>query len=218
MRMNALVANKKYAAGLGVLLVLGCGAYIYYRATQFAKSYDAYAARAAVHGNAALIPAVKDNPLRKELNQTLGRALSDTSISNTERLALAQRGLSMLDSMELQIDAIGEAGESMEGAIMRMEAYALWATRADIVAAARERFGIIADIRGLSYRANFHTAEIFKRIIKDEGKLTDAHVRELNDQIPVVEQEFDRRTNLYRDLESANARIEKLQGELSQFY
>lgn len=202
----------------GVALVaVAFGGYRYYVASQFAASYETYAALASAHSNAAFVPAVEDNPLRRELNLTLARCLSDESLKTADRLELARRGRQLLDEAEKQIDVIGETGEEIENAIEIMEARAAGSARADIVALARERFRIIGDIRGLSYRANFHAAEIFNRIIDDGGKLTDAHVTELNEKVPLVEGQFDERTNLYSELESANSRMENTYAELDLF-
>jgi len=209
--------NRYALAGLcAVLAIGGFGFYRYDRASQFSDSYAAYAVLAAAHGNAAFIPTVDDNPLRQELNRVLVEVLAG-EISDSRRLELAQRGLLLLDEAEKQIDTIGERGEAAQTAIVVMEDSASGRGRTDIVALARERISIISDIRGLSYRANFYTAEIFNRVIRDGGKLTAAHTKELNDQTPVVEEQFDLRANLYTELESTNFRMEKKVAELSIF-
>jgi hypothetical protein len=84
----------------------------------------------------------------------------------------------------------------------------------DVVTLAQSQAAIIADIRGLSYRANFHTAQIFSRIVDDQGSLTDAHIAELNNLIPKVEDQFDQRSNLYSELERVGDRIQMALEEL----
>ena len=76
-----------------------------------------------------------------------------------------------------------------------------------VIGLAREEFGIVADIRGLSYGANFHTAEIFNRIVLDKGELTESYVAELNHEVPLVEEQFNKRANLYTQLEDVSNRM-----------
>ena len=191
--------------------------YRYHASSQFASSYKVYSQLATAHVNTAIIHGAKSNPLRQELNQTLARVLSDTSMNNADRIALSQRGLILLKQGEKQIDAMGEVGDKTKSAISSMEMAAYGSLRNDIVALAHESFNIIADIRGLSYRANYHAAEIFNHIIKDGGKLIPAYISDLNEQIPFVEERFDKQTNLYSDLESVNSRIENKYEELGMF-
>ena len=197
------------------LIVLGAfligGAYFYIsRNVAFEDDYAAYTALAEEHTQAAYLPAANNNPLRQELNQTLGQVLAG-EMSNSERLALAERGLELLDELEQQIDAIGERGIAVDEAITALEEdgglLALGGT-AELLTLARERSAIIADIRGLSYRANFHTAEIFNRVVDDGGALTAAHVGILNDQVPKVEEQFNKRSNLYDELQTTSQKID----------
>lgn len=182
--------------------------YRFYFAYAFKKSYDTYASLSDIHVNAAFTPATEANPLRQELNRVLADVLS-ADLSNTERLVRAQRGSSLLNELEKQIDAIGDAGESVAQEIEHMEQTASGSERKEIVTLSLERQRIIGDIRGLSYRASYHTAEIFNRIIEERGDLTSMHVADLNNQIPLVEEQFDRRTALYDELEAIDGRIDR---------
>src|SRR5262245_46543853 len=112
MRRNVLMA----VVGLGLVSVAFAG-YRYHTAYQFAASYEAYAQLANAHADAAAAPAVEANPLRRELNLTLARCLSDESLKVAERLELAQHGLVLLGEQEKQIDAIDQRGGPIPGAI-----------------------------------------------------------------------------------------------------
>lgn len=76
-----------------------------------------------------------------------------------------------------------------------------------IIALAKTRSSIVADIRAYSYRTDFEISEIFNTIIADKGVLTNAYVISLNDEIPAVETEFDQRSNLYLELQSTAQKI-----------
>lgn len=190
--------------------------YRFYFASQFTKSYNTYATLSDIHVNAAFLPATNENPLRQELNRMLADVLA-AELPQKDRLERAERGLVLLNALERQIDAIGDSGEAVAKALGEMEERASGSERQEIVQLALERLRVIGDIRGLSYRASYHTAEIFNRVIQDGGTLTPEHVSELNNQIPVVEEQFDRRTTLYDELESIGGRITRAENELSAF-
>ncbi len=199
------------AVALFLCVFLG---YKSYFSWQFKKSYEIYATLSGLHVNVALLPAVGDNPIRQELNRMLADVLA-TQLSENDRLVRAERGLFLLSALEKQIDAIGDSGEAVSKALGELESRATGSERQEVVDLALERVRIIGDIRGLSYRASYHTAEIFNRVIQDGGALTPEHVKELNDQIPLVEEQFDRRSGLYNQLESIGRRIDQAQNELS---
>jgi hypothetical protein len=183
---------------------------------QFAQSYKTYATLSSLHIRATLLPAMGENPVRQELNRMLADVLA-AELPREDRLQRAQRGLLLLSELEKQIDAIGDSGEAVSKALGELEDRASGSERNEIVNLALERIRIIGDIRGLSYRASYHTAEIFNRVIQDGGTLTPEHVTELNSQIPLVEEQFDRRTGLYDELESIGGEIEKVHDGLSIF-
>jgi hypothetical protein len=192
-----------------ILFIVFCFlCYRFYFSYQFTKAYDTYAALSTRHVTAAFLPATNDNAVRQELNRMLSDVLV-ADVSRHDRVARAERGLVLLNELEKQIDAIGDTGEAVSQAIAAMEDHASGDERKEIVHLALERLRIIGDIRGLSYRANYHTAEIFNRIIADGGSLTKEHVADLNNQIPLVEEQFDRRAGLYSELESVNNSIDR---------
>lgn len=202
------MSRRHYIGGvvLVAILVLGALAYKFYFSWQFSHVYETYSTLSRTHVSAAFLPATNDNPLRQELNRTLATVLAE-DMPSTERLKRAERGLTLLNDLEKQIDAIGEAGEAVSQSIHEMEARASGTERQEIVSLALERVRIIGDIRGLSYRAGYHTAEIFNRVIADGGALTKEHITDLNNQIPLVEEQFDRRAGLYSELESISSKI-----------
>ncbi len=197
-----------------VLVVLCFLVYRFYFAYQFTRSYDIFATLSEAHVLAAFLPATNENLLRQELNRMLSDVLA-AELSDSERTLRAERGLVLLGELEKQIDAIGERGEAVSRELETLEARASGGERQEIVRLALERMRIIGDIRGLSYRANYHTADIFNRVLGDGGRLTPEHVKDLNTQIPVVEEQFDRRAGLYSELESVNKSIDRVINDLS---
>jgi hypothetical protein len=182
--------------------------------------YSAYSVVAKQHRDAAFFVANEQNPVREELNRLLTDVLEET-IPDGERLVKARRGLELLSMSERSIDAIGDIAVVNDQALLLLEGrshlWVLWwwhAPMRDVVTLAQSQAAIIADIRGLSYRANFHTAQIFSRIVDDQGSLTDAHIAELNNLIPKVEDQFDQRSNLYSELERVGDRIQMALEEL----
>ena len=201
--------NRRTAVLLLIVLVI-LGLWYHVRATRnaFDDAYLTYAELAQRGDTAAYVPGVQDNPIRQQLNSVLTEVLADT-VSPTQRLGRAQEGLLLLAESEQQINSIGELSDQITVALARMDLAAKNAsdltkkgTMRRIVSLAKDRLQIVQDIRGLSYRANFETEKIFTRIIEDGGSLTSSHITELNRQVPEVEAQFNRRSNLYRDLET----------------
>lgn len=206
-------SRRTLIVGLAVVLIVF--AYWTYCRALFVIESQKYNAFSNAHTNFAYAPAAEENPVRNELNRVLSEVLA-RPMSEGERIELAKRGLDMLRGMELQIDRIGTSGEETEIQLNRAE----WAGYKfgnifirekvrEVFLHAREEVALIADIRGLSYRANFHTEQILKRVVEDRGALTAEHVSALNRELPQVEIQFNERTNLYATLQSEHLRTEK---------
>lgn len=212
---------NKIVLGLIVSMIAICGIvwWVASRSAVSAASYDALEAETDTYIAATFLPGAQNNPIRNELNRMLGESLSDL-LSGPERLDRARRGLVLIDELERQVDAIGDTKDSLETRLTALEAElshvpAFMSGDTGALREHTERLYVIADdIRGLSYRANFHTAEIFEQIIADDGALTAEHISLLNSQIPQVEEQFDTRTNLYAELESIESELGVLYGDL----
>ncbi len=208
--------TKKIKITGGVIVAVTVAVlYALHSSNDFQKAYKTYNTLAKKHVEAAYIPGVPDNPVRQKLNGILSQVLA-RPMSPKERLSLAEQGLAALKEGEKQIDDIGTIGEKVQTAITYMEeknnSLGVLFSKSQgtrVITLAKEEFGIVADIRGLSYRANFHTAEIFNRIVLDKGELTKAYSSELNSQIPAVEEQFNKRSALYEQLKSVIGRMEK---------
>ncbi len=188
------------SVGLVLVLLLSV-LYVQYR---FSESVEAYARAAQGHDTATYIPGAPDNATRRVLNRILSEMLT-RKMTNEERLSLAREGLDALSVSEQEIDAIGVLGENVTGALAVLDAQLTFLHRTkkeELLTVAARRFEIAADIRGLSYLANHHIAAIFNRVIQDGGELTAEHSLDLNKKIPEVEADFDKRTDLYRELEA----------------
>lgn len=197
-----------------LLLLLVVAAYGYHRYTlyRFEEAYRTYAAAAAKHDEAATIPMLPDNPLRRDLNDALILVLSP-DVSDEERLARSREGLALLVLAEGHIDAVGDVGADATAAVLAMEemaspfALAAFPAEKELVELAHRRLSAIADVRGLSYRANHDTKSIFDRVIADGGSLTSEHSADLERLLPEVEEQFNRRTNLLAEVQSLESDI-----------
>lgn len=221
-RIRSFLFSWKVLFTLIALCAMSGGVYVFTRSSssEFDGLFATYRDVSEKEMVAALVPGVKDNPIRNELDRTLAEVLA-RAMTNEERLKLAQHGLDVLDRAEIQIDAIGEAEENTAKAIDAIERSTLslgavfgGSPSHELMELARKRSGIISDIRGLSYRANYHTEDIFKQIVADKGALTATHISNLNDLIPKVEEQFNERSNLYFELESVNNQMETVAAKL----
>lgn len=207
--------------GIILITIVIAGALIVNRSrASFEETYVAYAALVGEYTNAAYLPAAGNNPVRDRVNRLLVEVLAK-DFAQADRLASAKEGLQRLEEIEAQIDVMGSTGEQVTAAIDAMEksAHAVGNIPArgkmsSIVELARTQVSIVSDIRGLSYRANFETAEIFQRVIDDGGVLADSFIIELNNKLPEIEKDFDARTNLYSELTSIGERIQQTHAEL----
>lgn len=203
-----------------VLCLAGLWGYGWYERGQFARAYSIYIEKATVEQNAAFVPGAAQNPLRGQLNQTLERLLAPGTTAK-DRLDLAHQGLDLVIESNAQVDAIGLTAPDVDAAANDLEKAAnnpgnilKKAGMMAIVAIARQQLYTIEDIRGLSYRANFETAEVFNRLITDDGALTASYTKDLNDLLPEAEANFNKKQNAYADLEKQMYDIEQAYGTL----
>lgn len=176
---------------------------------------SAYKTAANTHGNAAYLVGASDNPLRRELNLRLAKSLAKET-SASDRITFSNEGLEILKASERQIDEIGNTAEPEVSGLVALEhgmyspGNILVVTRiGEVAGLAHDRLKILEDIRGLSYRANYETGKIFQHFIDEKGVLTDSYITELNNLLPEVEENFDRRQSLYIQLEAIDNKLEK---------
>ena len=194
--------------------LIGLSLYFASRSTShFASEFSQYETLAQAQETAAYLPASPENDIRKQLNLDLSLALEDKTTAQ-ERFSYAEDGLRQLSALNAEVDAIGDAGEKADVLIAQMQIDSLkdFATSGqtrELIALAKQRSGIVEDIRGLSYRANFDTENIFKHLIDDKGVLSPDYVEELNNDIPAVEAQFDHRSSLYDQLKEIGNEIDQ---------
>lgn len=227
LKRNLIVFSIVAVCVLLLAGVLGWSYVQHYReaSAHAASEYSSYRELMKRHENAAYIPGADENPIRQELNTTLARILTD-KMSDAERIALAKKGNLLLKESEKQIDAMGADNDAVNASIARIESGAQISfgfstggnNMTEVVTLAKKEMDVIADIRGLSYKANFETKKIFDRIITDKGKLTAAHMTALNDQIPEVEKQFNARTNLYTELQDTSALLDQKFSHMGGIY
>ncbi len=203
---------------MGILLIVCVGVgYLEYRsANELANDVGVFAASQRMFSESAFLPGAESNPSRESANRALAAVLSAGS-TPSERLAQAQDGIVFLRLIEGEIDTIAVARDTADGARAQLSRDRLsltalpWEGKLTALnTLALKQASIIADIRGLSYSANYHTTEIFKQIIADRGELRADYIAKLNSEIPEVEKDFNRRSNLYTDLQQVDSDIRHL--------
>ena len=208
-----------------ILCALGVGTY-WYSSRQydlrFFQEYAIYAPLAETQDTAAYTPGSPTNPLRIQMNQVLTQVLLRQTTA-ADRLALATHGLELIKDSEKQIDAITAVGDKVDTEIAKMQVQALSSLASSdqarqIIALAKTRASIISDIRAYSYRTDFDINTIFTRVVADHGVLTDQYVIDLNNQIPAVEASFNKRSDLYTELQSTSDNIATIYNMLSLPY
>lgn len=206
--------------GVCAVVVIVLGYFLYCSSSELSTDIGVYAASQEHFSETAFLPGAATNPARDAANRALAAVLS-ASASPGERLVAAKDGLVYTKILEGEIDAIATARDTASGARSQLsnDRFSLsalpWERRInDLLTLADEQARIIADIRGLSYSANYHTTEIFKQIVSDDGMLSSAYVAKLNSEIPQVESDFNRRSNLYQDLQAIDSKIRHLLAEL----
>ncbi len=194
------------AVGIGMVL------YVTVLAPRDLAALESYSRVGDAHEDAAFLVGMAENPVRFELDRVLADVLM-RPMEDAERRSLAVRGKELLKVLETQIDAIGVKEEESARALDVLSSSPLALSDitnvGEVVRLGTIRAQLIADIRGLSYRANYHTAQIFDRILAEEGALSAEHVASLNDDLPQVEEQFDRRSNLYVELEGVSLDMRK---------
>ncbi len=189
-------------------------------AGKFGSQYERYAEAQREYITAANKPAAEGNPVRRQVYQLLAEVLQ-VEMSNEERIAKAKQGIAHLNDIESQIDAIKVEADKVVPLLQGLEDASSGignlnggASIKDLVRIGKRQVEIISDIRGLSYRADYYTSEVFERIIDDQGAMTDAHKIYLNDNIPLLEEQFDKRANLYAELKKNDDEMKGISAEL----
>lgn len=205
---------------IAVIAFIAYAAWAWRGATTFATQYEKFAEAQKDYILAANKPAAESNPVRREVYMLLAQVLQ-VDMSNDERAAMARQGIAHLDDMEGQIDAIKVEADTvlpmlsaLDGASSGIGNLNGGSSMKDLVQIGRRQTDIISDIRGLSYRADYYTSEVFERIIDDGGAMTDEHKTYLNDLIPQLEEQFDKRSNLYRELKENDDSMKEIAREL----
>lgn len=217
MSMHPLRLMRTYPApfsiGLALFVLLLIALAFVAAASRLGRDVASYDSARRTFSQTAFLPGATDNAAREAMNRSLGTVLSGTA-SDAERLAAATQGIALSQTLETEIDAIADARDEAEVARARLShdrllpASFFWERALGRIDALAERQAeIIADIRGLSYGANYRAAAIFERVAADGGTLAPAFVRSLNDDLPALEADFDRRANLYVALEKADSEI-----------
>lgn len=201
---------------LGVCALAGIAFYFASRHSMslFTQEYLVYQGLAQEQENAAYTPAAPNNPIRQELNLALSEALQNDTKS-ARRVVDAQQGLAFLAQLEKEVDAIGDTSETANTQLAKMQVNAVNDFSASgastkIIELAKQRSEIIEDIRGLSYRADFETEKILNHIVDSNGVLTPEYIDVLNNELPDVETQFDKRAALYTQLSAVSSQIDAL--------
>lgn len=204
----------------GVFVVLAGVIFIAVSGAGIEKKYRQFEVAESAYEEAAYKPGAEENPVRQQVNMLLSQVIQ-APMSPQERIIKAQEGITRLNDVEEQIDDIKTRGDSVGPLLETLEKQSHSPGNvqhrtqiASLITLAKRQAQIIGDIRGLSYRADYYTTEVFERIIDDQGEMTDAHKLYLNGQIPQLEEQFNKRTNLYTELESNRGKMDELAREI----
>lgn len=211
--------KKIIPALLGLLGIAVCAlTYMFWNESQFESKYRSFIEVEYQFETAAFKPGMESNPIRQQVSILLAQVIQG-EMSAGERLDKSRQGIAHLNDIEAQIDGIKAVGDTVAPLRSDLQERARSVTSVrnraktlELVSLAARQAEIISDIRGLSYRTDYYTNEVFERVIDDQGVMTDAHKQYLNDLIPQLEEQFDRRTNLYTEL-ADNAEIMKEIGD-----
>ncbi len=180
---------------------------------RFVQAYNVYLQAAKEHEDAVRLLASSANDHLRKANLSLTTSLA-SGVDGATRERVSKEGLENLAEIEKQIDIVGERAVFADSAISDMKIIAenieddeMRDIAFDIVFLAREKYENISDIRGLSYRANSETEDIFKRIIKDGGELTGEHSSVLNEMLPEIEKRYDEKMDFYNGLSELDRQI-----------
>jgi hypothetical protein len=223
-KFAALLKNRWVIGGVLCCVLLAVGAFAYSRHSleKFKLLYSRYDLAAATQQNAAFIPGATENPIRSELNTTLARVLTKET-KTSERLDLAKHGLALVGEMNKQVDDMDTTGAPVKVAINNLQGtlhdpgnILRLNSIGHLVGLAEKQQATIQTVRGLSYKANFQIQQIFSRVISDKGTLVSSYVSELNDEIPLVEAQFDDRQNAYADLQKNMSDVQRAYTAVSE--
>lgn len=200
-----------------LLLVIAAFAYLALSSSRsLARDVSAYAAAQRALSQATFLPGAANNPSRQALNGALTNVLTGT-LSDADRLKASQDGLALLRELEDEIDRVADARvvadvarEQLRHDRLSIEGLPWQGALAQLDDLATQQLDIVADVRGLSYSANYHTSQIFEQVIQDQGALRSEFVTKLNSEIPQVESDFNKRSNLYAQLEAIDNRIDRI--------
>lgn len=204
---------------ISLLVVIGLIALVLwgiFLTRSFKSGYKSFIVAEEAYKDSAMRPAMPDNPLRREIGFLLAQSIQ-VDMAPGERIRIANRGIALLNELEAQIDDIKDKGDTVAPIVDSLDSHARAfgdivgrSEKMQIVALAKKNAEIISDIRGLSYRADYYTGEVFERVIDDQGLMTDEHKTYLNGLIPQLEEQFNKRQNLYSELATNMATIKEL--------
>jgi len=199
---------------LSILSLFIIASVLSYRAHgSLSSAVSQYAAAQKNLSQSTFLPGATNNEKRAAAHRALAEVLTGT-LSDVERVKRSQDGLALLKDLQREIDAIGDARNVADRA--RADLATHQTSIADVRyhhdlvelnELAERQISIAEDIRGLSYSAAYYTTQIFDKLIAAHGVLSGEFATTLNSEIPEVEKQFNKRSNLYVELEGIDSRI-----------
>lgn len=176
-------------------------------AEHYQVSYDRY--ESIIH-----IPGSGSNRSRHEVNSLLSYVLMG-EMPNTERSEVSKKALNHIDVLDSQVSDIttGNSNFISQGDVLIESAKIVHGHQAEEYArnmteVVDNRVLYIEELSTILLNMNTKTRSIFERVITDGGEMTDDHVRELNNHLNGAEQEYDRLSYIYNELERFNGEFE----------
>jgi hypothetical protein len=152
-------------------------------------------------------PGSGSNVARRATGMMLNAALT-ADMDEVQRTKLSKDALVQVSTLEGQVERIEGAGVTLrehthllEDAAGRVRGYKAGTAANEMNAIAQERVLYIEELREILEGMNAQTRSIFERIIDDGGAMTDDHLRSLNQDLDGAEQQYDRLSAIYGELE-----------------
>ena len=90
--MRRILNNPGVRISLAIVVIVGLLLWYFYHATgQFIRAYETYATLSLIEENAAYAPGQPDNPVRREMNQTLAEHAPSRRRKRSKKVSASRR-------------------------------------------------------------------------------------------------------------------------------
>ncbi|NBD73425.1 hypothetical protein GVX82_00070 [Patescibacteria group bacterium] len=208
-----LIALVSVCAAAGGLWVLTSEQGTSEQTMAFIESYGTYRALAEEERALLARPGNEDAEVRARVHEHL-TALLTGDLTSAERLTRAEEAAEDLALQEETVAAIGAVAPRVTAAREELAVQVadlpapLRPEARELVALLKERRVLVGRIADELAATHDQTAAIVARIIAEEGRLSPAHVAEINAGTSVAEERFDEVRRAYQELDTLSEEID----------